>query len=402
MSAVSVGIEELRADPGTRMLDMAMLVDARGADADEVIGAMCIQERTVLAPWQDVVTLAVDAALPIARAHRDRIDLLLVATESSLDNEKATSTWIHRFLGLPASCRNLELKHACYAGTGALRLAAAWIAAHPDPDAAALVVCTDQSRAVLGKPYEFVMGAGAVAVLVSRTPRIARIDPQSGVYAHEVPDLLRPAPRVEAGHSETSLLSYLDGSVQAFERYLAKLPESVQTLERLDMLLPHQLYHCPFGGITLRAHRSLRGLFGGRRDAEADWRRRVLPTLRFNRRMGGTYAGSVFVSLLGLLDQAGRPGERVGVYSYGSGSTAEFWSMRLGEGCRESEGPAALRAALDRRRALDLYTYEEFETAHAWRADQPTWTVDLPADPEPGRLMLVASRDWVREYRWSG
>ena len=129
------------------------------------------------------------------------------------------SSWVRHYAGLPDHCRNLEVKHACYAGTGAIHLAAHWLLAQPD-GVRALVVASDESRQHFHRPWEYVMGAGAVAMLLSKDPRFLALELDlGGVYAYEVSDLTRPTSRVEAGHSETSLLSYLDAVDLAFGRY---------------------------------------------------------------------------------------------------------------------------------------------------------------------------------------
>jgi 3-hydroxy-3-methylglutaryl CoA synthase len=164
-----VGIEKLRVYPCSMALDLAELCAARGHDPADIRDTMMIDQRSVNAPYEDPVTMAVNAAnAMLSDDDRRSIELLIVGTESGVDQEKPISTWVHRYLGLTAHCRNFELKHACYSGTAGLGMAANWIASGMAGEAKALVITTDQSRMHLGKPYEFVMGAGAAAVLVSR------------------------------------------------------------------------------------------------------------------------------------------------------------------------------------------------------------------------------------------
>lgn len=420
-SGPAIGIERLRVWPGELSLDMRTLVEARGGRVEEVCGQMGIGARTVSPPWEDPVTMAVEAGQRVLRAgDRARVRLLLVASESGPDQEKSLSTWVQRYLELPDDVRHVEIKAACYGGTGALQLAAGWIAQWPEEDAAALVITTDQSRPHFGRPWEFVMGAGATAMLVSRRPRLLALEPGlSGVYTHEVSDLFRPTSRVEAGHSETSLLSYLDAVDQSFERYLSAVEHrrgvAVRTLDDLRAWAPHTLYHAPFGGITRRAHRAVLRTLEGDSDAESDYLERVAPTLTFGARMGGVYAGSVFVSLAGLV-ASGRAsaGERVCVYSYGSGSCAETYSGVLGEGVGDvgPEGAVdaeGLEALLGARRPLTVAEYEEAEQDRTAWIDDGDHHVRLDglgghyASHVRGRRRLVhlGATDWVRQYGWS-
>ena len=123
-----------------------------------------------MGPFEDVVTLAVNAAMPmLTAADREAIRLLIVATESSPDQEKPVSSWVHHFLGLRSDCRNFEVKHACYGATGALQVAIGWLMSAADPGAKALIINADHALIGLDGPQEPVLGAGG--------PGAARLQP---------------------------------------------------------------------------------------------------------------------------------------------------------------------------------------------------------------------------------
>ena len=172
-------------------------------------GELMVEERGLNPPWEDAVTLAVNAAAPIVSdADRDAIGLLIVGTESGVDGEKSISTWVHRYLGLGPRCRNFEVKNACYAATAGLRMALAWLATAEADGRKALIINADQSLIALGHAYETVMGAAGVAMLVSRQPRLVAYEPGAcGIHAFEVTDVFRPTPRLETGDGELSVRS---------------------------------------------------------------------------------------------------------------------------------------------------------------------------------------------------
>jgi 3-hydroxy-3-methylglutaryl CoA synthase len=117
------------------------------------------RRRSVLPPWEDPVTLAVNAARPLVEsAGRGSFEMLIVATESGVDYGKPLSAYVHRYLGLPTRCRNVELKHACYAGTAAIQLATAWVRSEGATGKKALVVMTDVARRHFGDPGELTAG----------------------------------------------------------------------------------------------------------------------------------------------------------------------------------------------------------------------------------------------------
>ncbi len=357
-----VGIEKLHAYPCTLSLELDELARVRGHDPLDLRDNLLVRSRSLNPLWEDPVTMAVNAAAPmLTEADRAAIRLILVATESSVDQGKSISTWCQRHLGIGASCRSLEAKQACYGGTGALMLAAHWLASEIEPDAKVLVIATDQSRCHLHKPYEYVMGAGAVALLVSHEPRVLELElERNGYFTAEVSDTFRPTSRVETGNGEASLYCYLDALEGALAHYLSKSGPI-----ELDDYFKKLIYHVPFGGITFQAHRTLvrRWKRLKKSEALAHFAERSQPALRYNAQMGGTYSGSTFIALMGLLDSCEdlRGGDRIGIFSYGSGSVGELYSGILGPEARAIVAQAKLGELLAARTPLTVPEYEELE-----------------------------------------
>lgn len=403
-----IGIEKIRAYPGSLALAMPALCEARGHDPADIRDTMKIHERSLNPPWEDPVTMAVNAARPMLD-DRDRasIGLLIVASESGVDQEKPLSTWVQRYLGLSSRVRNIEVKHACYGATAGLQLAASWVASSHGETA--LVINTDESRAHFGKPWEYVMGAGAVAMLVSAHPRVVEIELGAhGIHTNEVSDLTRPTPHVETGNSETSLLSYLDGLDGAIDDFIRRVPAAAD----LDNHFQRMVYHLPFAGMGLVAHRALlrkRGITS-RAAAASDFEAKAGATLANAKRMGGTYGASTFLGLMSLIehDPSAMAGDRIGVFSYGSGSCAELWSARLLPEAREVVRSAGLTQLLDRRRQVSVAEYEAVETARAAVIDSGDYTTDrsLLADHfatyyATPHLVFDGMADYYRRYAWS-
>jgi hydroxymethylglutaryl-CoA synthase len=406
-----VGLEKIGAHPCAATLDIATLCEARGLDPANFRGRLLCEQRSVMSPFEDVVTLAVNAARPmLTDDDRRAIRLLIVATESAPDQEKPVSSWVHHYLDLDPRCRNFEVKHACYGATGAMQLAAGWLLSGLEPGAKALIVNADHALLHLEGAQEPVLGAGAVALLVSAAPRIVEFDlGWNGVYAHEVADIFRPAPGLETGDADESLLSYLDAVEATYDAYVAKVGGPVD----FERFFAANVYHVPFGGLAQRAHLRLarRELGLTKAEAEAHWARKSSASLTYNRRTGGVYGAATFYALAGLIEHspALQAGDRVGIYSYGSGSCAEFYSVRLCEGAREAVAAARIPALLDERRALTMAEYEACERAiHAAICARDHET---PLDLVPGlydshyrgrgRLVFRGTRNHFRSYEWS-
>jgi len=406
-----VGIEKIGVYPGSFALAMQRLCDARQHDVADLRDTMMIDERSVNAAWEDPVTMAVNAAHGMLTAdERAKIELLIVGSESGVDQEKPMSTWVQRYLGLSPNCRNFEVKHACYGATGGLRMALGWIASGMARGAKALVISTDQSRMHLGMPWEFVMGAGATALLVSDDPRFFEVEvDKSGYCTEEVSDLTRPTSRVETGNSETSLLSYMDALEAAYSHFVERLGEPVD----FDAYFTKHVYHAPFGGMTWRAHRALlrRWKTLAKGEAWAHFQRKSAAALHHLRRMGGTYGSSTFIGLLGLVERSEdlKPGDRVSMFSYGSGSCAEFYCGLVGSDARAIALEARLGERLDARYPLTVPEYEDIERERTNAIDCGDFAPSLGGFDgwyerhyrDRGYLVFRGCREHYRQYAWS-
>jgi 3-hydroxy-3-methylglutaryl CoA synthase len=406
-----VGIEKLRVYPGSLALSMADLCKARGHDIGDIRDDMMVDERSLNVPWEDPVTMAVNAAKPmLSEADRAKIGLVIVASESGVDQEKPLSTWVQRYVDLPSTARNIEVKHACYGATASLQLAASWIASGAAGGRTALVINTDESRMHLGAPWEFVLGAGATALLISDNPRVLEIElDSSGIYTYEISDLTRPTSRVETGNSETSLLSYLDALEGAFDDFLRRHPDAADW----DTYFKRTIYHLPFGGMGYLAHKAMLRRLGvtGKNAAWESFTRKTQPSLHYVRRMGGTYGSSTFIALMGLIaiDEEPCEGDRIGFFSYGSGCCAEFWSGRVGPDARGAVMEAGLHGLLDARRKVSVGEYEAIENARSAAIDKGDYWNDLDAlgdwydlyYKDKGLLTFKGMKEYYRQYAWS-
>lgn len=405
-----IGIEKLHCYPTTLALDIGALCAAQGYDPDYARDELMARERGLNPPWEDTVTMAVNAASPIVTdANRDEIGLLIVATESGVDGEKAISTWVHRYLGLSPRCRNFEIKSACYGATGGLQLALSWVASEESQGRKALIINADQNLIALGHAYETVMGAASVAVLISREPELIVYERgANGVHAFEVTDVFRPTPKLETGDGEFSMVSYLEGLDGAYEDYLQWVPAA----DDFDGYFDWNIYHMPFPGMARRAHRALAMDYAGlsRKEADTHFERKCRPSVTYAQRTGGSYGASTFIGLLSLADTADiAAGDRVGIFAYGAGSCAEFYSARWLPTAADVAGEAAVEQRLSARRAV---TFEEYAACERQRDSgimAKNFRPDLSLlgswyeEGYDGRRLLVLDRieDYYRHYRWS-
>jgi hydroxymethylglutaryl-CoA synthase len=373
---MSVGIERLAAYLPAYVLPMEELARARGIPLEKLTRGLGVKEMAIVPPCEDVVTLAANAGarcLGAARVDPDEIGMLLVATETGVDHAKPVSIFVHELLGIGRQCRVYELKHACYAGTAALMAAADWVRAGGGRRRRALVVAADIARYERGSPGEPTQGAGAVAMLVQREPRALQLGEETAVHAAHVHDFWRPLGRREAvvdGHY--SVACYLDALAGAFAAYRALERPPLAPEEAFTDRMAALLYHAPFPRMAAKAHRRL---------VELDWRAArarwaaieprleecaaasyeelAAPGLAAVARVGNTYTASLYLCLAALLEAEGRRlgGRRLGLFSYGSGSCAEFFTGTV-PGSVGAVADAGIARLLARRTVIDIAEYE--------------------------------------------
>ncbi|MET0556486.1 MAG: hydroxymethylglutaryl-CoA synthase [Vicinamibacteria bacterium] len=408
MHDVPVGIDDLNLYGSTLSIDNAAIGEARGTSRYyDLVG---IKRRSIAPPFEDAVTLAVNAARPLVEAAgRDAFELLIVATESGFDFGKPLSSYVHRHLGLGQRCRNLEVKHACYGGTASLQLAAGWLRSGVARGRRALVVTTDLPGNQFGEPAEMTPGTGAVALSLAEEPRVLELDRAAGYAALEVYDTARPTATFHWVDEVLSLGAYLDLLEGAYAHYRTQVPPG--TVER-DF--DHVVYHMPLESLVRKAHAVLLEADDPDVSDEAvarSFQRMVAPALGYCTETGNIFSGTVYAGLAALVDgpAAPRAGARVGLYSYGSGSCGEFFSGTLREGARAAVGAHGIAAHLAARRALDIPDYEAVVRDRDARAGVRDWSPlrDLPAGhfddayAGRGRLVLESVKDFYRRYAWS-
>jgi 3-hydroxy-3-methylglutaryl CoA synthase len=242
---------------------------------------------------------------------------------------------------------------------------------------------------------------------VSTEPRVLALDLASGYAAREVYDTARPTATGHWVDEVLSLGAYLDLLELSYGHYRSQRGE-VPLEEDFDFLV----YHMPLESLVRKAHEVLlaesgaeAGLNGG---AGGSFERMVSPSLRYCGETGNIFSGTLYAGLAALIDSdpPPRPGARVGMYSYGSGSCAEFFAGTLGDAARSVVGARRIGEHLAARRPLSLADYERIVVEREARALCPDFTPEreTPAGhfdeaySGSGLLVLEGVKDHYRRY----
>lgn len=344
------GIESLSFYTSRYYLDLATLAQARGIDPDKYAVGLGQHKMSCPPPDEDVVTLAANSAKQaLVGIDPQDISMLLVATESGIDQSKALGIWVHHLLNLPKNCRVVELKQACYAGCAGLQLGLAHLALRPNKKI--LVIATDIARYGLNSPGEPTQGCAAASFVLSNTPKLVAFEPEHGVYTSHVMDFWRP------NYSDTAFVDgkfstkiYIEALEECWNAYVAESKRSYHDHHRF-------CYHLPFIRMAQKAHERLAKLNGAPPLTET-----VENSFAYSRQVGNSYTASLFIGLASLLeqDESDLAGKRIGFFSYGSGCVAEFFSGCVLPGYKENLNKSLHEELIETRQPLAISEYENF------------------------------------------
>ncbi|OHD57422.1 MAG: hypothetical protein A2Y33_08025 [Spirochaetes bacterium GWF1_51_8] len=403
-----VGIEKINIYGCSLSMEQVDLAKARGRDPERVLTDFMIDTRSLNPPYEDTVTMGANAAIPIiSEEDKKDIGMLIVGTEGSVDFGKPISTNIHAALGLNPNVRTYETKHACYSGVAALDTAINWIASGLNHGKKALVIAADFSRKHFNKDHEFVLGGTAAAVLVSDTPKVIEYEiEKKGSWTTNVYDTFRPSAHAEVGNNEVSLYSYQDALEGAYMDYLAKVGGTID----FDKYFVNNIYHMPFPGMAFHGHRVLCKIAGisKKSQIEEHFKIKTLPSLRYAKRVGSTYGASNFVGLCGVIktNDALKAGDRIGLFSYGSGCMGEYYSALVCPEARKTIDSMKIDEAFDARRKVSVAEYEKIENLRESYIENPNFTPDFSVADNwydkfykgSGKLVLKEVKDFFRTY----
>lgn len=379
------GIDKLNFFVPPYYVDMTDLALARDVDPGKFHIGIGQDQMAVTSITQDIVTLAANAATHLlTKEDKETIDLVILGTESSIDESKAAAVILHRLLGIQPFARSIEMKEACYGATAGLQLAKDYVLRHPGRKA--LVIACDIARYGLNSGGEPTQGAGAVAMLVTENPRILALSDESVALTQDIYDFWRPTgeayPVVDGPLSNAT---YIDSFVKVWQEYQNRYQQDWQAFDAM-------CFHIPYTKMGKKA--LLAGLEGVDANISETLLTRYEESIAYSRQVGNLYTGSLYLGLLSLLEHSENlvPGSKIGLFSYGSGAVAEFFTGTLVAGYKQHLQKTAHQELLQNRQKLTIPEYEALFTKELTNEN-----LAQNSDQTPYRL--VAIKDQVRYYQ---
>jgi len=349
---MKIGIDKIGFATSNYVLKLNDLAAARATDPEKLSKGLLLKELSIAPLTEDIITLGAAAADPILTSEdKEKIDMVIVATESSIDQSKAAAVFIHGLLAIQPFARSFEIKEACYGATAALDYAKLHIEKYPDNKV--LVIASDIAKYGINTPGEPTQGAGAIAMLISKDPRILIFNEDNVAQTRDVMDFWRPnystTPYVNGLYSTQQ---YLDSLKTTWLEYQKRYQLTLDDFEAV-------CFHLPYPKLALKGLKKImdKNLPQEKKDL---LQKHFDQSILYSQKVGNIYTGSLFLGLLSLLENTDslKAGDKIVLYSYGSGAVAEFFSGELVEGYEAYLDKDRLNK-LNQRTALSVADYEK-------------------------------------------
>jgi len=385
------------------------LADARGIPKDKFRIGLGNINMAIVPPWDDTVTMAANAAemaIEAAGIDKDEIGLLIVSTETGVDQSKPVASFVHGLLGIGHRTRVYEIKHACYGGTVAIMNAINWVKSQHHKGKKALVITSDVAKYGINSLGEPTQGAGAVAFIISDETEFVHFLPGSNAfYSKDVHDFWRPngslTPMVDGKYS-------IDCYLEALEFCTKDLQENLtgEIGKKLLDFVDYFIYHLPFTRMAYKAHCKMLATLNPSLNEEQikeiyndSYKEKIKPALKGSEQVGNIYTGSVYMCLMSLIDEVGENliNKNIGIFSYGSGCGAEFLIAHIGRGIKQQAKQHNFKNQLMRRKKITIEQYTELYgepvTSKTMMNNQA-----ITIDDEFSRYIFTGIKDHKRQY----
>jgi len=299
------------------------------------------------------------------------IGRLEVGSETVIDKSKSIKTWLMQIF---EECGNTDIEgvdssNACYGGTAALFNCVNWVESNSWDGRYGLVVCTDSAVYAEG-PARPTGGAAAIAMLIGPNAPISfeskyRGSHMAHAYDFYKPDLASEYPVVDGKLSQTCYLMALDSCYNVFCKKYEKHEGKQFSIFDADYVVFHSPYNklvqksfarlcyndflrncstvdeesreklAPYTGLSSEESYQSRDLEkASQQVAKKLYESKVQPTTLIPKQVGNMYTASLYAAFASVIYNRHETlaGQRIVMFSYGSGLTSTMFSFKINEG----------------------------------------------------------------------
>ncbi|XP_052210281.1 hydroxymethylglutaryl-CoA synthase [Diospyros lotus] len=323
---------------------------------------------------EDVISMSLTAVTSLLGKYGidpKQIGRLEVGSETVIDKSKSIKTFLMQIFEESGNTdiEGVDSTNACYGGTAALFNCVNWIESSSWDGRYGLVVCTDSAVYAEG-PARPTGGAAAIAMLIGPDAPIAfesklRASHMSHAYDFYKPNLASEYPVVDGKLSQTCYLMALDSCYKRFCHKYEKLEGKQFSVIDADYFVFHSPYNKlvqksfarllfndflrnassideaakeklePFSTLTGDESYQSRDLEKATQQvAKPFYDAKVQPGTLLPKQVGNMYTASLYAAFASLIHNrdSSLVGQRVVMFSYGSGLTATMFSFRIRDG----------------------------------------------------------------------
>ncbi|KAF9939875.1 Hydroxymethylglutaryl-CoA synthase, cytoplasmic [Modicella reniformis] len=370
----NVGILALEFYSPSKFVDQAELEQFDGVSAGKYTIGLGQTKMAVCDDREDINSISLTVVQNLVEKHSisyKDIGFLEVGTESIIDKSKSVKTVLMSLFEESGNhdVEGIDTKNACYGGTASVFHAVNWIESSSWDGRLALIVAADIASYAEG-PARPTGGAGAVAILIGPNAPVVldqgvRSTHMNHLWDFYKPELASEYPTVDGHFSNTCYVRSVDACYSLFTKKFSKRyspnPEQLIKVQDIDYAVFHapncKLVQKAFGRLAYNdmlqdpeneIYASVKeyAKFGHSEESyydkalerammqftKSEYQKKVLPSIYASTNVGNMYTASVWACLSSLLSST--PDEdivnkRIGVFSYGSGSAASFFSLKV-------------------------------------------------------------------------
>src|SRR5690625_3756101 len=225
-------------------------------------------------------------------------------------------------------------------------------------------------------------------MVISADPHIMTIENDSTFLTDDIMDFWRPT---------YSDVAFVDGKYSN-EQYLAFVAHVWNKYKEETSLglddFSAICFHLPYTKMGLKALQTI--LDEGNEATQERLKENFQASIQYSRQVGNIYTASLYLGLISLLEgKELAAGERIGLFSYGSGAVGEFFTGIIQENYSDYLKQAHHASLFNDRTKLSIPAYEkEFSTTLP--TDGSSVTLDTSKDPAP--IYLSGITEHMRQY----
>jgi len=245
MSRSNVGISDMALYIPKLYLNIEDLAKKRNLEFGKLNKGLGLDRMLIPDFHEDAATMAANAVYELMQKNDlepNEIGRIYLGTESALDGAKPTATYVLEMLRRKykekhgpdcfRNCDVVDLTFACIGAVDALENTLDWV--RGSEGRKGIVVASDFAKYELNSGGEYTQGAGAIAMLVERDPKLLVINEVIGVATQGVHDFFKPRRTYSKIDIIEEVLNLADLEDVSADDVLNRLPDSLEVNGVLD------------------------------------------------------------------------------------------------------------------------------------------------------------------------